>query len=294
VNDALIAALPTGLATGLGALPVILSRQLPRRAYDGVLGLGAGLMLAAATLGLLSEALSMVRTGSSSVWVGLALITGGFLTGVLVAVVMDRFIPHGHARGHHAHIQAPAPVRAHGEHGLGHGHAHGHVHLHHGQHDHDHAEAAPTGERTGNGLYLLLGAISIHRLPEGLAIGAGFAVEHSHLGWMLSAAVALQNVCEGMVMGAPLRQAGLSATRSLLLVSATGLVVPLGAVIGYALSGIAIVALPFLLALAAGTLIYVTSNEIIPESHSHGHEGTASAGLVVGFLLTMLLGAALH
>ncbi|HEY0707797.1 MAG TPA: ZIP family metal transporter [Polyangia bacterium] len=290
MNDALIAALPTGLATGLGALPVILSRQLPRRAYDGVLGLGAGLMLAAATLGLLSEALSMVRAGPA-VLVGLALITGGFLTGVLVAVIMDRFIPHGHARGHHAHIQAHAPVRAHGEHG------HAHAHPHHGPH-HVHPPAADhtpvPGERNTSGLYLLLGAISIHRLPEGLAIGAGFAVEHSHLGWMLSAAVALQNVCEGMVMGAPLRQAGLSATRSLLLVSATGLVVPIGAMLGYALSGIAVVALPFLLALAAGTLIYVTSNEIIPESHSHGHEGTASAGLVVGFLLTMLLGAALH
>ncbi|HEY0714420.1 MAG TPA: ZIP family metal transporter [Polyangia bacterium] len=295
MNDALIAALPTGLATGLGALPVILSRQLPRRAYDGVLGLGAGLMLAAATLGLLAEALSMVREGSSSVWIGLALITGGFLSGVLVAVIMDRFIPHGHARGHHAHIQSHAPVRAHGEHGHGHGHLHPHAHggVHHGHHEPE-RDLGTTGDRTRSSLYLLLGAISIHRLPEGLAIGAGFAVEHSHLGWMLSAAVALQNVCEGMVMGAPLRQAGLSATRSLLLVSATGLVVPIGAVLGYALSGLAVVALPFLLALAAGTLIYVTSNEIIPESHSHGHEGTASAGLVVGFLLTMLLGAALH
>ena len=305
MRDALIAALPTGLATGLGALPVILSRQLPRRAYDGVLGLGAGLMLAAATLGLLSEALSMVRTGTRPLPVGLLLITGGFLAGVLIAVIMDRFIPHGHARGHHAHIQGQPVVipvvRQHGEHGHAeHGHAHGlgqHPHapdLHHAHHEAHGAPEPLAADRQRNSLYLLLGAISIHRLPEGLAIGAGFAVEDSQLGWMLSAAVALQNVCEGMVMGAPLRQAGLSPIRSLLLVSATGLVVPIGAVIGFALSGIAIVALPFLLALAAGTLIYVTSNEIIPESHSHGHEGTASAGLIVGFLLTMLLGAVLH
>jgi ZIP family zinc transporter len=97
-----------------------------------------------------------------------------------------------------------------------------------------------------------------------------------------------------MVMAAPLRQGGLSALASLALVSATGLVVPLGAVIGYGLSGIAIAALPFVLALAAGTLIYVTSNEIIPESHSHGHERTASTGLIAGFLLTMLLSALVH
>jgi ZIP family zinc transporter len=272
VRDALIAALPTGLATGLGALPIVLSRQLPRRAYDGVLGLGAGLMLAAATLGLLSEALASIRTPAGVGMGGLLLIVTGFLGGVLLAVAMDRFIPHGHARGHHAHI----------------------THEQHGDHDHHHPDPPAGSTPHSRSLYLLLGAISIHRIPEGIAIGAGFAVENSRLGWMLSAAVALQNVCEGMVMGAPLRAAGLSPIRSLILVSSTGLMVPVGAVIGFALSDIAVVALPFVLALAAGTLIYVTSNEIIPESHSHGHEGTASAGLVVGFLLTMLLGAVLH
>jgi ZIP family zinc transporter len=272
VRDALIAALPTGLATGLGALPIVLSRQLPRRAYDGVLGLGAGLMLAAATLGLLSEALTLIRTAGGINPGGLVLIVSGFLCGVLVAVAMDRFIPHGHARGHHAHIS----------------------HEQHGDHDHHHPDPPPGTTPTSRSVYLLLGAISIHRIPEGIAIGAGFGVENSRLGWMLSAAVGMQNICEGMVMGAPLRQAGLSRVRSLVLVSATGLMVPIGAVAGLALSGIAVVALPFVLALAAGTLIYVTSNEIIPESHSHGHEGTASAGVVVGFLLTMLLGAVLR
>jgi ZIP family zinc transporter len=270
VRDALIAALPTGLATGLGAIPIVLSRPLPRRAYDGVLGLGAGLMLAAATLGLMSEALELVRQGGTTL-TGLLLITSGFLSGVLIAVAMDRFIPHGHARGHHAHIMK----------------------VDHHDHDHDHHHRPEPAGRARS-IYLLLGAISIHRIPEGLAIGAGFAVEGHRLGWLLSAAVAMQNVCEGMVMSAPLRHAGLSPVRTVVLVSASGLMVPLGAVLGYGLSGIAVVALPFLLSLAAGTLIYVTSNEIIPESHSHGYEGTASTGLVIGFLLTMLLGAALH
>jgi ZIP family zinc transporter len=193
---------------------------------------------------------------------------------------MDRFIPHGHARGHRKHLQSSISGQAH-DHDHDHGHAHGHVH------DHHHGGAQRR-------LYVLLGAISIHRLPEGVAIGAGFAVEHSRLGWMLSIAVALQNVCEGMVMAAPLRQGGRSRLTSLALVSATGLVVPAGAALGFAMSGLAVAALPFMLALAAGILIYVTSNEIIPESHSHGHEGTASAGVVTGFLLTMLLGALVH
>ena len=270
---ALLAALPTGLATGLGALPFVFVKQLPRRSYDGVLGLGAGLMLAAATLGLLSEALHGVRTPAGGLNLAqLVLVVAGFIAGVLIAVTMDRLIPHGHARGHHQHL---APEE--------HQH-HGHAHEHH---PHPHPD-----ERRR--IYFILGAMSIHRLPEGLAIGAGFATGQHRLGWLLTIAVGVQNVCEGMVMGAPLRQGGVSAARSLLLVSVTGLMVPMGAALGFGLSGMAAIALPFVLALAGGTLIYVTSNEIIPESHSHGHEGTASTGLMAGFLLTMLLDAFLH
>jgi zinc transporter, ZIP family len=276
MREALTAALLTGLATGLGALPLVFIRQLPRRVYDGVLGLGAGLMLAAATLGLLTEALEGIRGPAGLDYARLAIVTTGFVAGVVIAVAMDRLIPHGHARGHHLHLPPePAPG------GL---HHHGHQHA---AHHHQHEPPVPELRH----FYFILGAISIHRLPEGVAIGAGFAVPENRLGWLLTVAVGLQNVCEGMVMGAPLRQGGLSAMRSLLLVSATGLVVPIGAALGYSLSGVALPALPFVLALASGTLIYVTSNEIIPESHSHGHEGTASAGVITGFLVTMLLGA---
>jgi zinc transporter, ZIP family len=285
MREALTAAMLTGLATGVGALPLVFLRELPRRVYDGVLGLGAGLMLAAATLGLLSEALEDVRGPAGLDLAKLGIVTTGFVAGVIIAVAMDRFIPHGHARGHHQHLapEESAPARGHHMHHPA-PHAHAHADL-----EHTHPRSHPRPQLRQ--FYFVLGAISIHRLPEGLAIGAGFAVPENRLGWLLSVAVGLQNVCEGMVMVAPLRQGGLSVLRSLLLVSATGLVVPLGAALGYSLSGVALPALPFVLALAGGTLIYVTSNEIIPESHSHGHEGTASAGVITGFLLTMLLGA---
>jgi ZIP family zinc transporter len=274
VSDVLLAALPTGLATGLGALPFLFVKQLPRRGYDGVLGLGAGLMLAAATLGLLHEALAGVRTAAGLDLGRLALIAGGFLSGVLIAIAMDRLIPHGHARGHHQHIA--------------------HEPGHEGHHHHHGADHAPRDNGDRRRLYLVMGAMSIHRLPEGVAIGAGFASAEHRLGWLLVIAVGMQNVCEGMVMGAPLRQGGLSRTRALAFVSGSGLMVPFGALVGHALSELAVAALPFVLSLAAGTLIYVTSNEIIPESHSHGHEGTASAGLITGFLLTMVLDAIIH
>jgi len=265
MQEVLVAAALAGLATGVGALPFLFMHALPRRAYDGILGLGAGLMLAAATLGLLAEALASVHGASGLDGGRLGLVVAGFVAGVGIAMLMDRVIPHRHAGGHRQHL------------GLEPGHD-----------DHDH----PDDIRRG---YFVVGAMSLHRIPEGLAIGAGFAVAAApRLGLMLAIAVGLQNACEGVVMGAPLRHGGLSPVRSVLTVAGTGLVLPLAALFGFTASTVALRALPFILALAGGTLIYITSNEIIPESHSHGHERTASAGVVTGFLLTMVLQAALH
>ncbi len=269
MNVGLVAAAVSGLATSLGALPFVFVRSVPRRAYDGILGLGAGLMLAAATMGLLSEAVHDVRVDGALDLGRLALVVAGFAVGVGIAAVMDRFIPHHHAGGHHQHL----------------GHEPGHD-------AHDHAEPAPGEARRG---YAVVGALTLHRIPEGLAIGAGFAVPgSSHLGLLLAIAVGVQNVCEGLVMAAPLRAGGVSGAAGFVIVATTGLVIPAAAVVGGALAGIAALAMPFILALAGGTLIYITSNEIIPESHSHGHEGTASAGVVLGFLVTMVLQAILH
>ncbi len=265
VGTALIASIVTGLATGLGVLPFLFMRELPRRVYDGILGVGAGLMLAAATLGLLGEALEGIRTDAGLDGGRLALVVTGFVAGVLVAAAMDRLIPHRHAGGHHEHLGHEPGFDRHDD----------HLDLHR--------------------VYVVIGVLSLHRIPEGLAIGAGFGAHAPRLGWLLAAAVAIQNACEGVVMAAPLRHAGIPRGRTLLLVVLTGLTIPLGALVGQALStALAARALPFLLALAGGSLIYVTSNEVIPESHSHGHEGTASAGLMFGFLLTMLLDAVVH
>lgn len=267
MGTALLAALLTGLATGLGAVPFFFVRELSRRAYDGVLGLGAGLMMAAATLGLLGEALAHLHAPGGIELGRLVLVILGFLAGVGLAAAMDRLIPHRHAGGHHQHL----------------GHEPGH----------DHHDPVPEIRRG----YAVVGALSLHRVPEGLAIGAGFALDSGggvNLGWLLVFAIGIQNVCEGVVMAAPLRQGGVSPGRGLLVVTLTGLVIPLGALVGQLLASVAVLAMPFVLSLAAGTLIYITSNEIIPESHSHGHEGTASAGVATGFLLTMLLQALLR
>jgi len=264
---ALVASAASGLATSLGALPFIFVRAVPRRIHDGILGLGAGLMLAAATLGLLAEAVHGVSDHGVLNLERLLMVMGGFAVGVGIAATMDRFIPHHHAGGHHQHL----------------GHEPGHD-------VHDRVDRASA--RRG---LTVVGALTLHRFPEGLAIGAGFATAGSaHLGLLLAVAVGIQNACEGMVMAAPLRQGGIPARAAFIIVAATGLVIPAAAVVGEALGGIATATLPFFLALAGGTLIYITSNEIIPESHSHGHEGTASTGVALGFLLTMVLQAVFH
>src|SRR5262245_7527825 len=136
MSAALVASAASGLATSLGALPFVFVRQLPRRVYDGVLGLGAGLMLAAATLGLLSEAVHRVHGPQGLNLFTLLLVIVGFAVGVGVAATMDRFIPHHHAGGHHQHL----------------GHEPGH-------------DVHDRGEEARRGL-AVVGALTLHRIPE--------------------------------------------------------------------------------------------------------------------------------
>jgi len=134
--------------------------------------------------------------------------------------------------------------------------------------------------------------MTLHRLPEGFAIGAAFATERgaaAALGILLTLAVGFQNMCEGLVMMAPLVHGQMARPRAVGLVALTGLPVPVAAAAGYLFSEQLGGALPFVLALAAGTLITLTSNEIIPETHGHGGELPATVGIVLGFLITIVL-----
>jgi ZIP family zinc transporter len=247
---ALVAAIAAGLATTLGVLPLFLVSALPRRLYDGVLGLGAGLMLSAATLGLLGHALEPPLDGTRVV-----IVVVGLLAGAALILVADRVVPHLHAAGH--------------PHDAGHSHV-----------------------RRG---LMLLGAMALHRLPEGFAVGAAFAAggPTRGLGFLLALAVGFQNVCEGLVMAAPLLTGGIGRAKTLGLVALTALPVPLAASAGFLFSQELQASLPAVLGLAAGALITLTSNEIIPETHGHGGEVPATLGIVAGFGITIVLRAAL-
>lgn len=262
----LVAATLVGSATALGALPVLVARQVSRRSYDTLLGFGAGLMLGAATLGLLPAALRDVRVNDHVDLNRLLVVLAGFLGGVGLLSLMDRLIPHVHAGGHHAHDDG------------------------HDAHDHHaHCRHQSIDETARHQGLLVLGAMSLHRLPEGFALGAGFSAGHLEpLGIVLTVALSIQNAVEGAVMAAPLRRGGLAPLRLMALVIATGLAVPAAALLGHQLSAAAD-ALPAGLALAAGALIYLTCNEIIPESHSHKNERFATLGLLGGFVLIILV-----
>jgi ZIP family zinc transporter len=267
---AIVTATLVGLMTGVGVVPFLFRETIPRRVYDAVLGMGAGLMLSAATLGLLAEALHDVRpAGTLDVGV-LVQVLLGFAGGVLVLIVMER-IPHQHAGGHREHISRhhDSPDSVH-------------------PHEHEHHEVVRKG-------LIITGAMTIHRIPEGFAIGAGFAAGPARtLGWVLAVAVAFQNACEGAVMAAPLRLAGWSRGRAFAIIAATGLATPIAAILGYLAGTYLTAAVPFSLALASGALIYLISNEIIPETHSHGNEGVATLGLVCGFAVTIIVSSLGH
>ena len=177
----------SGLATSLGALPFLFVRELPRRTYDGILGLGAGLMLAAATLGLLAEALPASTKAGAFHLARFALVISGFAVGVGIAAAMDRFIPHQHAGGHHEHLghepghdvhDRPTPARGAGR-----------------------ARPTPSSARsacTGSPRGWRSAPASPSRAPRTSGI-------------LLAVAIGVQNVCEGIVMSAPLRTRGWGA-----------------------------------------------------------------------------------
>ena len=140
-----------------------------------------------------------------------------------------------------------------------------------------------------NKVLLFVFAIAIHNLPEGVAAGVSFGTGNTADALTVAGGIALQNIPEGMVIIAPMLSAGVSRTRTLIIALATGLVEVIGTLIGYFAVGISTAALPFALAFAGGTMIYVISDEMIPETHSHGFEKGATYSLIVGFCVMLLL-----
>jgi len=144
------------------------------------------------------------------------------------------------------------------------------------------------GNESLDKVLLFVAAIAIHNLPEGIAAGVGFGSENTAEALLIAGGIALQNVPEGMVIIGPMLAAGISPKRTLICAFATGLVEVIGTLLGYFAVSIAQFILPFALAFAGGTMIYVISDEMIPETHAHGSQRGATYSLLVGFCLMLV------
>ena len=149
-------------------------------------------------------------------------------------------------------------------------------------------EAHPENQERLGKILLFVIAIAIHNLPEGLAAGVGFGSGSTAEAITIAGGIALQNIPEGMTIIAPMLAAGISRSRTFLIAAATGAVEILGTFLGYFAISISSALLPFALAFAGGTMLYVISDEMIPETHSHGSERGATYSLLIGFCLMIV------
>lgn len=139
-----------------------------------------------------------------------------------------------------------------------------------------------------NKVLLFVTAIAIHNFPEGIAAGVGFGSGNVADALMIAGGIALQNIPEGMVIIAPMLGAGVSAKKTFIIALITGLIEVLGTLLGYFAVSVAEVILPFALAFAGGTMLYVISDEMIPETHAHGSERGATYALLIGFCIMLI------
>ncbi len=149
-------------------------------------------------------------------------------------------------------------------------------------------EAHPEKSEQLNRVLLFVIAIAIHNLPEGIAAGVGFGTDNTAQALTVAGGIALQNIPEGMVIVAPMLAAGITPARTLWIAVTTGVIEVLGTLIGYFAVSLSAAVLPFALAFAGGTMLYVISDEMIPETHAHGSERGATYSLLFGFCLMLV------
>lgn len=257
----IIASLAAGLATGIGAIPIFFTKNISRKLLDVLLGAAAGVMLAATSFSLIIPA---IEKGGGGV-PGAAITLIGILFGGIFIDVVDKLFPDTNLL----------------------------------------VNAVNGQEATNKGLakncllnlnpkmrkiWLFIIAITIHNFPEGLAVGVGFGDGDIANGISLAIGIGLQNLPEGLAVALPLVRENYSTGKAFLIGLATGLIEPIGGLIGVALVHIARPVLPFALAFAAGAMLFVISHEIIPESQNHqGSSKVATHALLIGFVIMMFL-----
>ncbi len=243
----LLTALGVGGATVFGTLLGFIFKKISHRFSDIVLSFAAGVMLAAAVIGLV---LPSLEHGEGVV--GLGITIAGIFVGALCLNLFDRVVPHLHRLS-----------------GVD-------------------QESHPGNTAKLNKVLLFVTAIAIHNLPEGIAAGVSFGTGDTADALTVAGGIALQNIPEGMVIVAPMLAAGIKPGRTFLIAAMTGVVEVFGTLLGYLAVTVSAAVLPFALAFAGGTMLYVISDEMIPETHAHGSERGATYALLVGFCVMLI------
>lgn len=239
-------------ATALGAFMALVMTDVSTRRQDSMLGFAAGMMLAAAAFSLILPGIDAAQEILGNNMAAAATVVVGLGLGVVLMLGLDQFTPHEHEI-------------------IGY--------------------QGPSFERISR-VWLFVLAITLHNIPEGMAIGVGFAAGDMAVGIPLATAISIQDIPEGLAVALALRTTGLSAWRAALVAAATGLMEPLGALVGIGMSSAFAIAYPVSMGLAAGAMIFVVSHEVIPETHRNGHQTPATIGLMVGFGVMMFLDTA--
>ncbi len=259
ILQALLATLFTWFVTALGAGAVFFFKSIDRRLLDGMLGFAAGVMIAASFWSLLAPAIEMSQGGSLPAWLPAVI---GFLLGGGFLWVIDRLLPH-------LHLGFPM----------------------------EEAEGLKTSWQRS---ILLVLAITLHNIPEGLAVGVAFGAVAAGLpsaalagAVALAIGIGLQNFPEGAAVAVPLRREGFSRLKAFWYGQLSGVVEPIAGVIGAAAVLLIRPLLPFALSFAAGAMIYVVVEELIPESQLNKQTDVATFGAMMGFAVMMLLDVAL-
>ncbi|QGY39922.1 ZIP family metal transporter [Pseudodesulfovibrio cashew] len=259
VLQALMAGLFTWSVTALGAALVFTAKDISKKTLDVMLGFAGGVMIAASYWSLLAPAIEMSSDLGTWSFVPAAV---GFVMGAIFLRLVDMFLPH-------LHLNAPMSE----------------------------AEGVKTSWQRST---LLVTAITLHNIPEGLAVGVAFGAVAAGLNSAtfagavaLAMGIGIQNFPEGTAVSVPLRREGMSRTKAFLYGQASGLVEPIAAVLGAAAVLVVQPLLPYALAFAAGAMIFVVVEEVIPESQSSGNGDLATMGVIFGFTLMMTLDVAL-
>ena len=245
-----LTALGVGGATVIGSCIGFLFKNVSHKFSDIILSFAAGVMLAAAVLGLILPSVEYGGNEYGGAW-GLVIAIVGIFVGALSLNLVDKLVPHLHK------LMGP-DIETHKNANL-------------------------------SKVLLFVMAIAIHNLPEGLAAGVGFGSGNTAQALTIAGGIALQNIPEGMVIIGPMLAAGVSKKKTFICALVTGLVEVVGTLIGYFAVSISTVVLPFALAFAGGTMLYVISDEMIPETHAHGSERGATYALLVGFCFMLAM-----